>query len=74
PFLLVRGDRGYVSPKLHTGFVERLPDARVVTVTARHAVQNQAPLELATAIRAWAEDHGLLHPVEKPSPDGPVGR
>ncbi len=70
PLLLVRGDRGYVSPKLHAGFVERLPDAEVVTVTARHAVQNQAPLELAAAIRAWGERHGLLHPIEEPSPDG----
>ena len=75
PLLLVRGDRGYVSPKLHAGFRQRLPDAEVVTVTARHAVQNQAPLELATAIRAWGEQHGLfrhgalLHPVEEPSPD-----
>jgi len=70
PLLLVRGDRGYVSPKLHAGFAERLPHARIVTVTARHAVQNQAPLELAAAIRAWAEDSGLLHPDEEPSPDG----
>jgi len=69
PILLVRGDRGYVSPKLHAAFTERLPDARVVTVTARHAVQNQAPLELAAAIRAWGTDHGLLHPGEKPSSD-----
>ncbi|WP_242088174.1 alpha/beta fold hydrolase [Curtobacterium sp. DN_7.5] len=67
PILLVRGDRGYVSPKLHAGFAERLPGARIVTVESRHAVQNQAPLELAHAIRAWADDHGLLHPDEKPS-------
>ncbi|GAA3337757.1 alpha/beta hydrolase [Curtobacterium pusillum] len=70
PILLVRGDRGYVSPKLHAQFAERLPDASIVTVPARHAVQNQAPLELAAAIRAWAGDNGLLHPDEKPSPDG----
>lgn len=70
PILLVRGDRGYVSPKLHAGFAERLPEAEIVTVTSRHAVQNQAPLELASAIRAWAERHGLLHPIEEPSPDG----
>ena len=38
PILLVRGDRGYVSPKLHAGFAERLPLARIVTVESRHAV------------------------------------
>lgn len=69
PILLVRGDRGYVSPKLHAAFAERLPDAEIVTVTARHAVQNQAPLELATAIRAWAGRHGLLHRIDEPSRD-----
>jgi pimeloyl-ACP methyl ester carboxylesterase len=69
PILLVRGDRGYVSPKLHAQFAERLPGASIVTVEARHAVQNQAPLELATAIRAWAERNGLLHRIEEPSPD-----
>jgi pimeloyl-ACP methyl ester carboxylesterase len=69
PILLVRGDRGYVSPKLHAAFAERLPDAEIVTVTARHAVQNQAPLELAAAIRAWAERHGLLHRIEEPTAD-----
>jgi pimeloyl-ACP methyl ester carboxylesterase len=70
PILLVRGDRGYVSPKLHAQFAERLPDATIVTVAARHAVQNQAPRELAAAIRAWADGVGLLHPVEKPSSHG----
>ncbi|MGG7307327.1 alpha/beta fold hydrolase [Curtobacterium sp. AB451] len=74
PVLLVRGDRGYVSPKLHTQFAERLPEAEIVTVTARHAVQNQAPLELAAAIRAWAEGNGLLHPIEQPSPEHPGRR
>lgn len=69
PILLVRGDRGYVSPKLHAAFAERLPDAEIVTVTARHAVQNQAPLELAAAIRAWARRHGLLHRIDEPSRD-----
>ncbi len=74
PILLVRGDRGYVSPKLLTQFTERLPDAEVVTVEARHAVQNQAPRELAAAIRAWAERHALLHPIEEPSPGAPERR
>ncbi|TCL80728.1 pimeloyl-ACP methyl ester carboxylesterase [Curtobacterium sp. PhB128] len=69
PILLVRGDRGYVSPKLHAAFAERLPEAEIVTVTARHAVQNQAPLELASAIRAWAARHGLLHRIDEPSRD-----
>jgi pimeloyl-ACP methyl ester carboxylesterase len=69
PILLVRGDRGYVSPKLHAQFAERLPHAEIVTVEARHAVQNQAPLELASAIRAWAERNGLLHRIEEPSPE-----
>jgi pimeloyl-ACP methyl ester carboxylesterase len=50
PLLLVRGDHGYVSPALVRGFVERLPDARVVTVPARHTVQTQAPRELAAAL------------------------
>ncbi|WP_058726391.1 alpha/beta fold hydrolase [Curtobacterium luteum] len=70
PILLVRGDRGYVSPKLHASFAERLPDARIVTVPSRHAVQNQAPLELARAIRAWTHDHELLHSEQKPSQHG----
>ncbi|MCJ1713758.1 alpha/beta fold hydrolase [Curtobacterium sp. VKM Ac-2922] len=61
PLLLVRGDRGYVSPKLVTTFGERMPDAEIVTVTARHAVQTQAPLALAAAIREWASRHDLLH-------------
>lgn len=61
PVLLVRGDRGYVSPRLVTTFGERLQDAEIVTVQARHAVQTQAPLELAAAIREWAFRHGLLH-------------
>ena len=74
PILLVRGDRGYVSPKLHAQFAERLPDAEIVTVEARHAVQNQAPLELASAIRAWAERNGLLHPIEEPSRDDTARR
>jgi pimeloyl-ACP methyl ester carboxylesterase len=74
PILLVRGDRGYVSPKLLAQFTERLPEADVVTVPARHAVQNQAPRELAAAIRAWAEAHGLLHPIEEPSPGAPDRR
>ncbi|QWS34371.1 alpha/beta fold hydrolase [Curtobacterium aetherium] len=66
PLLLVRGDRGYVSPKLHQSFAERLPDATIVTVTSRHAVQTQAPLDLAAAIRDWATTHGLLDSVEEP--------
>ncbi|MBT2503352.1 alpha/beta fold hydrolase [Curtobacterium sp. ISL-83] len=74
PILLVRGDRGYVSPKLHAGFAERLPQARIVTVEARHAVQAQAPLELARAIRAWGEAHGLLHRDDKPMSTGPGRR
>ena len=74
PILLVRGDRGYVSPKLHAQFAERLPHAEIVTVEARHAVQNQAPLELASAIRAWTGRHGLLHPIEEPSPGAPERR
>lgn len=65
PILLVRGDRGYVSPKLVTTFAERLPDATIVTVEARHAVQTQAPLELAAAIREWAARNGLLHGIEE---------
>ncbi|WP_420364800.1 alpha/beta fold hydrolase [Curtobacterium sp. L3-7] len=65
PILLVRGDRGYVSPKLVTTFSERLPDATIVTVEARHAVQTQAPLELAAAIREWATRNGLLHGIEE---------
>ncbi|WP_186317792.1 alpha/beta hydrolase [Curtobacterium sp. 9128] len=65
PLLLVRGDRGYVSPKLVTTFGERLPRATVVTVEARHAVQTQAPLELARAITEWAAGNGLLHGIEE---------
>ncbi|MFJ3382692.1 MULTISPECIES: alpha/beta fold hydrolase [unclassified Curtobacterium] len=65
PVLLVRGDRGYVSPRLVTTFAERLPHAEIVTVEARHAVQTQAPLELAAAIREWAARNGLLHGIEQ---------
>ncbi|PZE91939.1 alpha/beta hydrolase [Curtobacterium sp. MCBD17_008] len=66
PLLLVRGDRGYVSPKLHQSFAERLPDATIVTVASRHAVQTQAPLPLAAAIRSWATTHRLSDGVEEP--------
>ncbi|KQO64659.1 alpha/beta fold hydrolase [Curtobacterium sp. Leaf261] len=59
PVLLVRGDRGYVSPKLVRGFAERLPRAEIVTVTARHSVQTQAPRELAAAIAAFRLTHGV---------------
>lgn len=59
PVLLVRGDRGYVSPKLVRGFTERLPDAEVVTVAARHSVQTQAPRGLADAIAAFRHTHGV---------------
>ncbi len=65
PLLLVRGDRGYVSPKLHREFAERLPRATVVTVASRHAVQTQAPRELAAAIRTWRADSGLSDSVEE---------
>jgi pimeloyl-ACP methyl ester carboxylesterase len=65
PVLLVRGDRGYVSPKLVTTFAERLPAATIVTVEARHAVQTQAPLDLAAAIREWGVRNGLLYGVEQ---------
>ncbi|PZE65744.1 alpha/beta hydrolase [Curtobacterium sp. MCBD17_021] len=66
PLLLVRGDRGYVSPRLQQGFAERLPQATVVTVESRHAVQTQAPLALAAAVREWATTHRLLDGVEEP--------
>ncbi|WIB12848.1 alpha/beta fold hydrolase [Curtobacterium sp. MCPF17_052] len=70
PLLLVRGDRGGTSPpKLHHAFAERLPDATIVTVESRHAVQTQAPLALADAIREWATTHGLLDGVEEPPRD-----
>ncbi|MFZ7088562.1 alpha/beta fold hydrolase [Curtobacterium sp. RRHDQ10] len=59
PLLLVRGDRGYVSPKLAREFADRLPDATVATVHSRHAVQTQAPVALATAIRSWRTANGL---------------
>ena len=67
PLLLVRGDRGYVSPKLHREFAERLPRATVVTVPSRHAVQTQAPRELAAAIRSWGSDSGLSDSVGEPT-------
>lgn len=59
PLLLVRGDRGYVSQALARGFLERLPSATVVTVPARHAVQTQAPRELASVLRRWTGPDGL---------------
>lgn len=59
PLLLVRGDRGYVSARLAAGFAERLPDAEVVTVPARHTVQTQAPVALARAIADWRRAHDL---------------
>jgi pimeloyl-ACP methyl ester carboxylesterase len=59
PLLLVRGDRGYVSPKLEREFAARMPAATIVTVSSRHAVQTQAPRELAAAISTWRDAHGL---------------
>jgi pimeloyl-ACP methyl ester carboxylesterase len=60
PVLLVRGDRGYVSPKLADGFAERLPDATIGVLSARHAVHQQDPVGLAGIVRPWAARHGLL--------------
>lgn len=59
PVLLVRGDRGYVSPRLVRSFGDRMPQAEAVTVQARHVVQTQAPLALADAIRRWRRAHDV---------------
>jgi pimeloyl-ACP methyl ester carboxylesterase len=56
PILLVRGEKGYVTPKNVTAFGERLRDARVVTVPGRHAVQTDSPAAVADAIRTWLAD------------------
>jgi pimeloyl-ACP methyl ester carboxylesterase len=56
PILLVRGERGYVTPKHVRTFGERLPDARIVTVAGRHAVQTESPRAVADAIRTWWDD------------------
>jgi pimeloyl-ACP methyl ester carboxylesterase len=53
PVLLVRGERGYVSPRLASAFASRLSDATVVTLPTRHSVHTTDPLGLARAISEW---------------------
>ena len=54
PITLVRGDRGYLTDADQQEFARRLPAASVVTVPARHNVQEDIPADLAARIRALA--------------------
>jgi pimeloyl-ACP methyl ester carboxylesterase len=58
PVLLVRGDRGYVSPKLARAFEDRVTGATVATIASRHGVHTQAPAELADTITTWVHHTG----------------
>ena len=51
PVLLVHGTRGFLSPAVVAEFPQRIPGARTVQVEAGHNVQEDAPVELAAALR-----------------------
>jgi pimeloyl-ACP methyl ester carboxylesterase len=53
PVLLVRGERGYVSPRLAAAFAARLPGARVATLPTRHGVHTTDPVGLAAVVDEW---------------------
>ena len=50
PVLLVRGSRGFLNDELEKEFLARTPGAVAVTIESGHNVQEEAPLELASAI------------------------
>ncbi len=52
PITLIRGERGFVSAGDADDFSRRLPAASVVSVPARHNVQEDIPAELAALVRA----------------------
>ncbi|GAA1842170.1 alpha/beta hydrolase [Microbacterium koreense] len=54
PITLLRGERGYLTDDDEEEFARRLPAASVVTVPARHNVQEDIPADLAARIRALA--------------------
>lgn len=58
PVLLVRSTRGFLTDDLVDEFIRRVPRATSVTLDAGHNAQEDAPLELADAIR------GLLTTVD----------
>jgi len=50
PVLLVRGERGFLSPEVVDEFRQRVPHAGVVDVAAGHNIQEDAPVELAEIV------------------------
>ena len=50
PVLLVRGSRGFLNDDLEREFLERTPGAVSVTIESGHNVQEEAPVELASAL------------------------
>jgi pimeloyl-ACP methyl ester carboxylesterase len=54
PVLLIRGDRGFVTEKDATEFLEHVPDATVETVSSTHNVQEQLPVALGERLRDLA--------------------
>jgi pimeloyl-ACP methyl ester carboxylesterase len=53
PVLLVRGERGFLSPEVVDEFCRRVPHAGVVEVAAGHNVQEDAPVELAQIVNQF---------------------
>lgn len=58
PVLLVRALHGVVTDALEADFLRRVPGAAVVRIDAGHNVQEQAPVELAAAVAAFAAEIG----------------
>lgn len=50
PITLIRGDRGFVSGAGAEQFIEELPAASIITVTAGHNVQEDAPVALGRLV------------------------
>ncbi len=50
PVLLVRGSRGFLNDDLEREFLARTPGAESVTIESGHNVQEEAPVELASAL------------------------
>lgn len=53
PILLAHGTRGFLPPPVVTELAERIPAATVVAIDGPHNLQEDAPVALAEAIRAW---------------------
>ncbi|WGD36898.1 alpha/beta hydrolase [Lysinibacter sp. HNR] len=51
PLTLIRASNGFISEEAAKEWRTRLPESRIITLTAGHNIQEHAPAELAAAIR-----------------------